>query len=73
VLAVAEKEGFELEKREIRFGDLLRAGGAFITSTSSKIIPVRSIDDQKFAAPPEALRSLMDAFDAFLAKCGGVI
>lgn len=71
VLQVAKENGFSLEEREIRFGELARSDGAFITSTSSKIIPVRSIDEYQFPEPPSTLRELMSTFDTFLETCDG--
>ena len=71
VLKVAADNGFTVEQKEIRPADLQEYDGAFLTSTSSKILPVRSIGDFQFAEQPEALRGLMGAFDTFLEQCGG--
>jgi len=73
VLQVARVNGFEVEEGEIRFGEIEDADGAFVTSTSSKIIPVRSIDSQNLKEPPKALRELMEAFDTFLAESNGTL
>src|SRR3989344_2783076 len=71
VLQVAKDKGFALEEKEILLSTILEGDGAFITSTSSKILPVRSIDGQELKEPSENLRELMDAFNAFLAECKG--
>ncbi|OGG80552.1 hypothetical protein A3A39_01535 [Candidatus Kaiserbacteria bacterium RIFCSPLOWO2_01_FULL_54_13] len=71
VLKVAKERGFEIEEKEILTSDILESDGAFVTSTSSKILPVRSIDSQTQKEPPANLRELMKAFDAFLSECGG--
>ena len=73
MLHVALKNNFTLEEREIQWSDIQGSDGAFITSTSSKIIPVRSIDGQTMAGPPSALRELMRAFDEFLVTCKGTL
>ena len=73
VLKVANDNGFVLQETDIRPNDLKEYDGAFITSTSSKIIPVRSIDGYQLNAPPQTLKELMGAFDAFLRECGGVL
>ncbi len=71
VLAVAEKNNFALEERELQWGDIKNSDGAFITSTSSKIIPIRSIDGESLKETPTALQELMKLFDEFLDTCGG--
>ncbi|MBI4090434.1 MAG: aminotransferase class IV family protein [Candidatus Komeilibacteria bacterium] len=71
VLYAAKMNGHSLVQQEIQFSHALAAQGAFITSTSSKIIPVRSIDGRALATPPAGLRELMDAYDQFLASCRG--
>lgn len=73
VLKVASRHGFSLEQREVRVSEALESKGAFITSTSSKIIPVRSIDGTHIAKPPLELRELMSAYDDFLGSCQGVL
>ena len=73
VLKVAEENGFSLEEQEVRFSDIINSDGAFITSTSSKITPVRSIDGHTLASPPDTLRELMEAFDDYLERSKGVL
>ena len=71
VLKVAADNGFAVEQKEIRPADLQEYDGAFLTSTSSKILPIRAIDDVQFPEQPPALKELMEKFDAFLGQCGG--
>ncbi len=71
VLKVAADAGFDIVQKDIRPADLREYDGAFLTSTSSKILPVRAIGDFQFGEQSKALKELMDAFDAFLEKCGG--
>ena len=73
VLKVAKERGFTLKEREILFGEIEGSDGAFVTSTSSKILPIRSIDAHALAAPPAQLKALMAAFDAFLIECKGML
>ena len=72
VLHVAKENGYEVEERDITWGDLEKCDGAFVTSTSSKIIPIRKIDDLEFRGPA-ALQELMKLFDLFLDTCEGEI
>ena len=73
-LIVAKDKGFTLlEESEVLLSTILDSDGAFVTSTSSKILPVRSIDGQELKEPSENLRELIDAFDTFLKTCGGIL
>ncbi len=67
VLKVAKDNGFDYDERPITWGEMQKYGGAFITSTSSKIIPVCSIDgvDMPRESASE-LRELMQKYDQFL-------
>ncbi|MBI2612594.1 aminotransferase class IV family protein [Candidatus Kaiserbacteria bacterium] len=71
VLKMAKENGYTLEERELRFSDVIHSDGAFVTSTSSKIIPVRSIDKHAITVASNTLRELMELFDEFLQNCKG--
>ncbi len=73
VLQVAGAAGFAVEEKDIRPRDLPLYDGAFITSTSSKILPVHAIDDHAYGAAPAPLRELMGAFDRLLASYRGAV
>ena len=73
VLRVAAAQGFEVIEKDIRLEDLSAYEGAFLTSTSSGIMPIASVGDFKFPAQPVALKELMSAFDAYIAGCGGTL
>ncbi len=73
VLRVAAEHGFEVVERDIRMRDLAQYDAAFLTSTSTKIMPIRSIDAHAFGPQPAALKELMTAFDAFVAASGGTL
>ena len=65
ILEIAAKNGYVLEEKSIVLSDVVTYDGAFLTSTSSKILPIRSIDDTALRIPP-AMCELMRLFDAFL-------
>ncbi|OGG53606.1 hypothetical protein A3H16_02290 [Candidatus Kaiserbacteria bacterium RIFCSPLOWO2_12_FULL_53_8] len=71
VLKVAAENGFAIEQRDIRPADLKNYDGAFLTSTSSKILPIRSVDAHQFGEQSSALKNLMQAFDTFMDGCEG--
>lgn len=65
VLQIAREKGYQVREEAIRLADIEKADGAFLTSTSSKILPLTKIDDRTLAIP-DALKELMKAFDDFL-------
>lgn len=70
VLKVAKDNGYSIQEEDITWGTLQRSDSAFVTSTSSKIIPVRAIDETEMKGS-FALQDLMRLFDDFLDSCGG--
>ncbi|MEK7594514.1 MAG: aminotransferase class IV [Patescibacteria group bacterium] len=66
VLQVARDNGFTVEEQDIKLEDLANYDGCFLTSTSSKIMPISKIDDQDFGTPTPQLQELMTAFNQFL-------
>lgn len=72
VIAVATENGFEVKEEEIIYSKLSSFDGAFLTSTSSKIIPIIQIDDLKFSEIPLEVKRLMKLYDEFLDKSKGV-
>jgi branched-subunit amino acid aminotransferase/4-amino-4-deoxychorismate lyase len=73
VLKVAKEHGFEVAEKNIRPQDLSEYEAAFLTSTSSGIMPIASVEEFKFGSQPEALKELSGAFDNFVKNCGGKI
>lgn len=57
--------GISVKSRDIKAVEIATLDGLFLTSTSSKIIPVRLIDKTEIPIP-ERIRELMRLFDAFL-------
>ncbi len=66
VLEVAAEAGFTIEHVDIPFADLSKYEGAFLTSTSTKVMPIKSVDDFVCGVRPQALTRLMSAFGEFL-------
>ncbi len=65
VLAVAKKNGCNIVEAEIHMAEIATYDGFFLTSTSSKILPINKIDDTIILIP-EVLRELMKIFDEYL-------
>ncbi len=66
VLKVATDNGFDYDERPITWGEMMKYDGAFLTSTSSKIIPIRTVDGEELPRSSRALKELMDLYDRFL-------
>ena len=73
VLKVATDIGFKIEERDLTPENVSSYDGAFLTSTSSKIVPVRRIDERACGKKLVSLAKLMKAFDQFLEECRGKI
>lgn len=71
VLKVASENGFEILETDIRPEDLGEYDGAFLTSTSSGVMPITSIGEFTFGPQSKALKELSDAYDSFVKNCGG--
>lgn len=65
VISVAKKNGYEISYEDIPLSRIADFDGAFLTSTSSKIMPLSKIDDTEMKIP-EALLELMKHFEAFI-------
>jgi branched-subunit amino acid aminotransferase/4-amino-4-deoxychorismate lyase len=71
VIQVARKAGFKLELTDILLDNVKQFDSVFLTSTSSKIMPLKSIDKATWDSPVSAeLAKLMRAFDDFLDTVG---
>lgn len=72
VLHVAKKHGFEFKETNIPLAEISGYHGAFLTSTSAKIVPIKQIDDFVFSEIPEKLKELMQLYDEFLKESKGI-
>lgn len=72
-LNVAKQHGFTVLEKDIPLAAIADYDGAFITSTSSKILPIKSIDEHLFAPPSNAMKDLMRFCNDFLLRCNGIL
>ena len=63
ILEIAMLNGFTVEEKDLKLSDITRYDNLFLTSTSAKIMPVRSVDKQAWAGVSPNLRDLMQLFD----------
>lgn len=69
-LKVASENNYQIVEKDIKLEDIKSYDGAFVTSTSSKIIPIKSIDGYILNVP-HTLIELMTLLNEFLSNCGG--
>jgi len=62
VIKVAEANSFKIVERNIKPGELKDYDGAFLTSTSTKIMPLISVDDFTWLEIPAQTKLLMQKF-----------
>ena len=66
VLALARENGIEVKEERISATEIPQFDGAFLTSSSAKVMPVRKIDGHEFAEIPETTKKLMQLYDELL-------
>jgi branched-chain amino acid aminotransferase len=72
LIATAKKNGYTVKEEKIPLSGLNEFDGAFLTSTSTKILPIAQIDEFKFPEIPGKLKELMKVYDTFLDESKGV-
>lgn len=69
-LKVALENNYKIVEKDIKLDDIKSYDGAFVTSTSSKIIPIKSID-KNILDIPNTLKNLIKLLNIFLENCKG--
>lgn len=73
LITIALREGLKIQKKEININQLHEYDGAFLTSTSANILPVKQIDNFIFPNIPKNIKILMQKYDKFLKESHGVL
>lgn len=63
IISLCEKHGILLDNRCLKVDEIADVESVFITGTSPKVLPVRSLDDHIFDVNHKQLRFLMSAYD----------
>jgi len=72
MLQVALSNDYEIVEADIKLDDIKSYDGAFVTSTSSKIVPARSIN-KMIIGYPDSLKELIKLLNIFLENCKGIM
>lgn len=68
VIKLAHENSIMLEERPIHTSEIMAMDGAFITGTSSKVLPIAKIADHTFATIPDSTKIMMKLYDELMVK-----
>ncbi len=71
VFRIAADKGIPVERRLFSLQELQQADGAFLSSTSSKALPIRTIDGASFGQIHPLVAQIRDGVADFLDRCEG--
>lgn len=63
IIALAEKLNIEVEEVEYKYLDINKLDGMFISGTSPKVLPIKSVNDIKLDSNNSIIRRLMVEYD----------
>lgn len=66
VLNIAKQNGWTVKEKDIPLESLALYDGAFLTSTSIKILPIKKIDGFEYKEIPNGLKKLLLIFDTYI-------
>lgn len=69
VIDALKKKGIVVQEKELRFDGINLYKGFFLTSTSSKVLPIAKIDDKAFGIS-EIVKKVMKIYDEYLEEYG---
>jgi len=66
IIDLAKKKGFECIQEPVHINKIQKMDGAFITGTSTKVLPINRIGDTEFKDIPIIIKTLMMAYDELI-------
>lgn len=72
VINCALKNGYKVIEQDIPYANLKYYDGAFVTSTSSKIVPIIQIDGFRYNEISDNIKRLIKVYDEFLNESNGI-
>ncbi len=63
LLKIAKQNGFTVKEKDLKLADIATYDNLFLTSTSAKIMPIRSVNGHTWEQVSPALKELMQQFD----------
>ncbi|NRW83701.1 branched-subunit amino acid aminotransferase/4-amino-4-deoxychorismate lyase [Clostridium beijerinckii] len=68
IIDIANKVGVEVEEVEYKYSDIDKLDGMFISGTSPKILPIKTVNSINFNADNNLIRKLMKEYDDEIEK-----
>lgn len=68
VIQCAKKNGYKIIEKNIKLREIFKYDGAFLTNTSTKIVPIRQIDNKKFEIVCEEIKNLIRLYGEYIKK-----
>ena len=72
VLSIVAKNSYSVKEKDLRLSELSEYDGAFLTSTSFKVLPIKKIDDFVFPEITQEIKELIRLYSEYLKKCKGI-
>ncbi len=66
VIHCAKKNGYRIIEKKIKLNDVFKYDGTFLTNTSGKIVPIKTIDKKSFKEIPQELKNLIKLYNNYL-------
>ncbi len=69
VILCAKKNGYKIVEKDLKLREIFKYDGAFLTNTSGKIVPIRSLESpkaKKFEAVCEEIKRLIKLYEEYL-------
>lgn len=68
---VLKKSRFSITYKQIPYDTLMSYDGMFLTSTSTKVMPVKTVGEKSFPAIHKRMHEIRDMYEKALAQCNG--
>ena len=68
VIQIAKDNSIECVEKEVHPSDIEKMDGAFITGTSSKVLPIARIGDYNFKSIPITTRKMIELYDQLVER-----
>ncbi|MBI2990102.1 MAG: aminotransferase class IV family protein [Candidatus Magasanikbacteria bacterium] len=68
VIDCAKQNGYKIKEQNIKLNKIFDFEGAFLTNTSGKIVPIRTIDQKSFSSITPEIQNLIRLYDQYLRK-----
>jgi branched-subunit amino acid aminotransferase/4-amino-4-deoxychorismate lyase len=72
VCRLATRQGFSVRFERIPASKIDRYDGLFLTSTSAKVLPIRTFDGFSYEKIAPAIKEILSSYERFLDECEGV-